>query len=424
MRPRMLSALPALAFGQSGGGRGDAQSGIRKPGERLLAAMRAHDDGAIAAARKDVIQLLGSLAGTPETVVERGPVDTKAPDKSRIGQQWRDLFARRKDRHPWDFAQRAKAAGKPEPRLRVSQRVARSYLYSHEAGLADGDYLAEARRGLDYITSRQRSNGVFGYPIDPKGQFHSQIAKIAKEGEAKGIQVIEDGWLVDDLGEGGLQFDNGVCGATLLYGYALTRERRYLESARKAADWAMDRPLVLNWNYNSFSGLLLARLFRATGEERYLDAAETVFRYGVLPGQMENGRWFDQHNAMIQYHSILMANGIEFYLALDQAGNSYSKEVRLRLAKGLDSLAREIVEKGPSKSHAWEALSLDALCLGLPVLGEKAEWRAAANADVNFLSAFEDEIRKRGYELPEPVPEFLLLGRKRSCEAAPRLCLD
>ena len=107
--------------------------------------------------------------------------------------------------------------------------------------------------------------------------------------------VVRDGWIVDDQGDGGLQFDNGVCGVAMLALHAATGEARYLDAARRAADWAIAQPLSANWNYNAFSVRLLAETWRATGEARYRDAALDKARYGVMPGQLRSGphagRW-------------------------------------------------------------------------------------------------------------------------------------
>jgi hypothetical protein len=51
----------------------------------------------------------------------------------------------------------------------------------------------------------------------------------------------------------------GECGVAVLALYEGTKEKKYLDAGRKAADWALARPLVSNWNYNSFSVYLLAR---------------------------------------------------------------------------------------------------------------------------------------------------------------------
>jgi len=211
----------------------------------------------------------------------------------------------------------------------------------------------------------------------------------------------------------------------MLYAYAVTRDGRYLEAARRAGEWAMKRPLVLNWNYNSFAGWLLARLYRVTGEKQYLDAARATVEFGVLPGQMGNGRWFDQHNARIQYHSIMMRCLAEFYLALVQASDRYAATIKDHLVRGLDNLAAQITTYGAS--NVSELLSTDALCMGSLALGSRAEWEKALNVNINFLcNQFLPELRQRGYPMTETTAHYLLYrrvrqGKAKATEMLPRL---
>ena len=205
--------------------------------------------------------------------------------------------------------------------------------------------------------SAQAANGAFGYPYEPNGPgLRQQAAQRAEGGEKQGLKMVERGWVIEDLGSGGLNFDNGVCGAVLLQGYALTGDRRDLDSAVRAGQWAKSRPLALKFNYNGFSGLLLARLYRVTGDHAWLDAAKDIFEFGVLSGQMPNGRWFDQHNAKIQYHAILCSQVTEYLLALRQAKDATAAHVEKQLRRALDNLAGELTTYGTN--NAGEALSL------------------------------------------------------------------
>ncbi len=52
----------------------------------------------------------------------------------------------------------------------------------------------------------------------------------------------------------------------MLEGYDLLHDKKYLESARRASDWAASHELVANFNYNSFSVWLLARMYQENGE--------------------------------------------------------------------------------------------------------------------------------------------------------------
>lgn len=125
-----------------------------------------------------------------------------------------------------------------------------------------------------------------GPALHPREKVGFLMQRVLKEHP----DLVVDGWLSDDRGDGGLQFDNGLCGTALVEAWELTHEDRYLATARRAADWAIAQPLVTNWKYNAFSAGFLARLARSTGESKYLASAAEKARIGVLPGQMQNGR--------------------------------------------------------------------------------------------------------------------------------------
>lgn len=262
--------------------------------------------------------------------------------------------------------------------------------------------------------SAQAANGAFGYPYEPNGPgLRQQAAQQVERGEKQGLKMVERGWVIEDLGTGGLNFDNGVCGAVLLQSFVLTGDRRYLDSAVRAGQWAKSRPLALNFNYNGFSGLLLARLYRVTGDHAWLDAAKDIFEFGVLSGQMPNGRWFDQHNAKIQYHAILCSQITEYLLALRQAKDATTARVEKQLRRALDNLAGELTTYGTN--DAPEALAVSALCFGTLTVAPEPAWTKAANIAVNYVTGpsyatgpFAEDVRQLGGGLPETVATWLL----------------
>lgn len=174
-------------------------------------------------------------------------------------------------------------------------------------------------------------------------------------------RISKNHWVFDDLGDGGLQFDNGECGVAMFELYELTRDPRHLASARRAADWALKQPLCPNWNYNSFSVWLLAKAAEVTGEQSYRDAALKKARLGVIPGQLTDGphagRWLDPHNARPAYHYIMLRALAQ--LAAMLPASPEREEVLRPLALGLRARNREIVTQGVmTKDKAIEALLL------------------------------------------------------------------
>jgi hypothetical protein len=376
--------------------------------------------GVVAAIHKS----LGVYACTPEAQPTYGtPIEMGQPDLEKVEAICRRSFASLQGRNGWELPR--------QQRLRTSFRHAESDLRAYEAGI-DGakEFLLTATQGFDYIVSQQSSTGVFGYPYNPNaapGSVQASMLQLVREGEKRGIKMTEGDWAIEDLDEGGLQFDNGEAGAGLLHAYAVTGDRKYLASARKAAEWAAGRKLVANWNYNSFSGWLLARLYRVTGEKKYLDAASDKFEFGVLPGEWSNGRWVDQHNARPQYHALMSRNLVEYCLALAQAKDPRTKEARRRTELALDSLAEEITTHGASNSE--EGLPLEALSVGLIAFGAKPAWEKAADIYTNYLvNHLMPPLVETGKGRPETLTAYLLWRRvhdtgARACEVTIADCV-
>lgn len=391
---------------------------IKPIADEYLRVMRSGDREALLGVRDRLVAALGPYAGVPEERPAYGqPINTDPPVRHRIEKLWTKSLDRLKNNFGWDQATKLQAeagAGGKVPRLRVSQRQIQALLDTHEAGLdPSGQCLRHAIAGLDYLLAAQASTGVFGYPYEPGGPgLRRQAVAAVERGERQGRTMVERNWVIDDLDTGGLNFDNGVCGVVLLRGYVLTSNQRYLVAARRAGEWARKRPLVLNYNYNGFSGILLARLYRVTGEKAWLDEAKRVFEFGVLPGQMPDGRWFDQHNAKVQYHAILCSQLLEYQLALKQAGDVNAAEIARRLQLSLDNLAVELTTYGTN--NAFEALSIAALSGGSIAFGTNATWERGANVAVNYVAGpLQEELSQRGLPLPEPVAAWLLL---QSCQ--------
>lgn len=230
-----------------------------------------------------------------------------------------------------------------------------------------GAALAQAIAAGEFLLRAQAEAGSGGFPF-PASRGVSDTApflaadRFLDNARRDGAldRVVRNGWLVADLGDGGLQFDNGECGVAMLALYAATGDAKYLASARRAADWAMTQPLAPNWNYNSFSVYLLAEIARVTGETRYRDMALEKARYGVVPGQLRAGqragRWHDPHNARPAYHYIML-RALAALVAVLPPGSAERIEVERSLRLGLIARNREFEASGaPNRDHAFQAL--------------------------------------------------------------------
>lgn len=388
----------------------------REANEKLRAALHAEDSAAVTAAVRELRSALGPDLSVPEAQTDYLPPAVDAPHLDQVEKLWLADCESRLGREPWDVARAALKASKAPPRLRDSVRMIEAYL--HTAALVDGavaeKFRARALDGLRYLQSVQTGSGVFGYPYDPdrKDRLGQQAANLVTEGRRLGHTMTEGVWIIDDLGRGDLQFDNGVSGLALLAGYALTHDASMLESARRAGEWAIKCPLVPNWNYNAFSARLLARLYLATSEQRYMEAARRKFELGVLPGQTETGRWLDPHNARTQYHSILATALADYVEALAAAKHPGESAGRRALELAIDNLAAQTRSFGASNIH--EMLPVETFARGLAVGGDRDEWRAALVQSLRTLSPAVRQrfVREVGH-LPEPIPMGLRALRAR-----------
>jgi hypothetical protein len=240
---------------------------------------------------------------------------------------------------------------------------------SIESAPASDQYVEAARAAGDLLiwAQAQAGSGVFPFPASRgnvnTAAFRSAARQLARA-EKKGVtNITKNGWAIEDDGDGGLQFDNGECGVAMFALYEATQDNKYLNAAVRSAEWAMQRPLVPNWNYNSFSVRLLARAYLVTGNKSFLDSATQKALLGVIPGQLtqgENkGRWGDAHNARPTYHYIMLDSLVELVAAMrkakvdrDSAANSVINALRI----GLVARNRDLLPTGKGASTKETAM--------------------------------------------------------------------
>lgn len=383
MPARLLLSLLAAALLPLG-----AQTPGERPPAALVARVRpvmeeaqrglaASDAVVVRAAVEKAVAILGPWAGNPETATRYFPpaITTRFPaEKLRDG--WLKEIERGVRGLPW----RKNPTGDP----RIMTAGLREVAWPLD-GLARTALVVPAQRealtahvraGADWLIRLQHASGVFPFPVGPGLNPKEKVGHIVARAIKEHPEAVIDGWIPDDRTDGGLQFDNGLCGRALVSAWELTRDERTLAAARRAGDWAMTRPLVTNWNYNAFSVGLLARLAIATGEEKYLAAAIAKADAGVLPGQMPGGRWFDAHNASAVYHNILLRELLELFRALP-ANHAFRPVLLDALKRGLDQAAAETLARG--YTGTWT----DNFATGLRWIGETKSWHDALNANLH-----------------------------------------
>jgi hypothetical protein len=340
-------------------------------------ALETEDAVAVRAAVEKAISVLGAWAGNPETATRYYPPIVTAPfDAAKAREWWLREIQRGQPGLPWvrnpTGDPRIMPAGLREAAFPLDGLARTALLFpEHREELT-----AQVRVGSDWLIRLQHSNGVFPFPIGPGLNPRDKVGKIVARAIQEHPEIVVNDWIPDDQTDGGLQFDNGLCGRALVSAWELTGDGRYLDAARRSGDWAIKRPLVSNWNYNAFSVGLLARLFIATGESKYLDSAVLKADVGVLPGQMSSGRWFDAHNACAVYHNILLRELLELFHALP-AEHAFRPVLLDALTRGLNQAADETL------AHGFTGTWTDNFARGLQWIGENKTWRDALNVNCN-----------------------------------------
>ena len=291
-------------------------AGLEPAQGRLAVALREADEEAIRQAVAKLGELLGDQAGVPEVPDTHEPVPAavfplQPEELARAYDASIRLIERRKW---WSIGLDPTAIKRP---LREPAGVIEGCLAARK-GIPDraDQLLAMARDAGDFLiwAQNQAGTGVVPFPAvrggtSPAFAASEQVLKRAEK-DGRLAPMMRSGWLIDDALDGGLQFDNGLGGVALIHLHEATGDNSYRQAAIAAADWAATRPLVPNWNYNSFSVYLLAEVHRLTGNQKYLALAVTKARLGVLPGQLTSGpragRWADPHNARPAYHYIMV----------------------------------------------------------------------------------------------------------------------
>lgn len=354
---------------QSDAGVSDAERST--PGDlakrHLREAMARRDLAAIERAVAEADDLWGANVGVPETPdryrpVPRGIAPLTADEASSAVAP---ALKRMRASAWWRRAPEPAALAHP---LREPAEIALAALAMRDASPQNArPALSIATEAGEFLLRAQREAGVGVFPfpasrgVSDAAPFRASRRMLERAERAGALdRVLRGGWLIDDLGEGGLQFDNGECGVAMLALHRATSDARYLDAARRAADWAMAQPLSTNWNYNAFSAHLLAESYRATGDARYRDGAWEKVRYGMMPGQLRDGpragRWRDPHNARPEYHYILL-RGLVASATLWPPESERRREIERALRLGLAARNRDFVAPGASNlDHATQTL--------------------------------------------------------------------
>lgn len=318
------------------------------------------------AAWADILSSFGERAGEPEEPdrFETPPAEWKPVAASERPKAYGIALKYIQKSRWWQIGLDPTAT---EHALREPADALRGLLAARRAGCEQPEtLLAEAKAAGDFLLWAQgrAGTGLFPFPAVRGGKSRAfQVAErfLSKaEAEGKGPQILSNGWLIDDLGRGDLQFDNGLAGVALFDLHDATREDKYRAAALAASEWALRQPVVPNVNYNTFTTFLLCRAYRSTGEAKYLESAKERMRLAVYPGQIPSGpragRWADAHNAKPVYHYIIV-RGLASLLSVLPAADGDRPRALESLRAALQARNRDFTTKGiGNKSSAFEAL--------------------------------------------------------------------
>lgn len=220
-------------------------------------------------------------------------------------------------------------------------------------------YTQWATRTLDTLLNRQLPSGAFPFPDlrtynDPT--FSPIIQAFLLSCGADSVNVLVNGWLVNDKGTGEFKFDAGIISNAFYQAYLFTGNLNYKTACVKAANFLAVQYLNRNFNYNSFAALGCVRGYQLAGDTQLLKRASLNMRIGLLPGQLPNGRWFDGHNARSVYHGLMLKHLSEAVAVLP-AGNDRDTLIN-SLLRGITNQNTYYRQCGYSGAYRWQMACL------------------------------------------------------------------
>jgi len=220
-------------------------------------------------------------------------------------------------------------------------------------------YQLWATRTLDSLATMQIQTGpcagAFPFPDlrpynDPT--FGPIIQNFMFSCGADSVNVLQNGWIIDDKGKGEFKFDAGVIANAYYEAYNYTGNLNYKNIAIAIGNYLKPLKFNRNYNYNTFVSLGLTRAYQLNSDQTLLDRAIKNIRYSVLPGQISNGRWVDGHNANSRYHSIIVQN-IAPTIPLVPNLNSYKGAVDTMIYKAVKNFVDYAYTCNSATGYRW-----------------------------------------------------------------------
>jgi hypothetical protein len=220
-------------------------------------------------------------------------------------------------------------------------------------------YQSWATKALDSLATMQIQTGpctgAFPFPDlrtygDPT--FSSIIQNFMLFCGADSVNVLQNGWIINDKGRGEFKFDAGVIANAYYEAYNYTGNINYKNIAISIGNYLKPLKFNRNYNYNTFVSLGLTRAYQLNNDITFLDRAIKNIRYGVLPGQIANGRWVDGHNANSRYHSVIIQNIVPT-IKLIPALNIYKGSLDTMTYKAIKNLVDYSYNCNSATGYRW-----------------------------------------------------------------------
>ncbi|WP_435011183.1 hypothetical protein P12x_002483 [Tundrisphaera lichenicola] len=199
------------------------------------------------------------------------------------------------------------------------------------------DQILQAAIGM--LIRRQQPDGHFPF-LDPRGK-PSKLATVVEAMVARNPSAVKDGWVVAIDPSGIAQIETAHCSLALLKAGNALGKPELTQDALKAADWAAGQPPLINFVANARSASSLARAYQVVRQDRHRDALAARLRLGLLPGQVENGRWIDPVAAQTPDHLTILQALQDAWEALPDDLAPLRDEVKESLDRALDSFLEE-----------------------------------------------------------------------------------
>ena len=210
------------------------------------------------------------------------------------------------------------------------------------------------------LVRRQQPDGHFSF-LDPRGKA-SKAASVVDAMVAQRPDAVKDGWVVHVDPIGIAQAETAAVRArSLLASAGKTAAGRSptgpLRPTQKAADWAVSQPCLPNFVANAASAGLLARAYLDAKQDRHLVGLAKKLNVGILPGQVENGRWIDAASATTPNHLLILRALHDAWEAIPADREDLRRDLKPAIDLAMASLLAECKALGvPAQGNALRDL--------------------------------------------------------------------